>query len=167
MPDEPVRRRALGWLVRGLGGALVAMYAIPAVRYLVGRRVADDDAPLDAGPLSELTEGVPKRVALHTRAADAWSSGQGAPSAVYLVRSGDRVRALDTTCPHTGCAVAWEAEAARFRCPCHKSAFSVDGARTAGPAPRDLDPEEDEVKGGRVLVRYRRYRPGRRDRVPT
>jgi Rieske Fe-S protein len=151
--------------VRGLSGALAALYAIPALRYLAGRRAEPADAPLDVAALDGLPEGVPQRFPLHGRAADAWSTDGGARAAIFLVRRGDEVRAFDSTCPHTGCAVGWDAEHGRFRCPCHKSEFALDGARVSGPAPRDLDGEEVEVRGGRVCVRYRRYRPGRPDRV--
>ena len=163
---EPGRRRALVWVVRGLSAALTALYAIPAVRYLAGRP-APPAPTVDLGPLSALPEGVPQRVVLPSTQPDAWRAGAAARQAIFLVRNGQAVRALDTTCPHTGCAVEWDAAQTRFRCPCHRSAFGPDGARLAGPAPRDLDPQEVTVEAGRVRVRYRRYRAGRPDRVPT
>lgn len=63
---------------------------------------------------------------------------------VFLVRAGDRLRALSAVCTHLGCTVA-EArheDASQgeggFHCPCHGSRFSAEGRNVAGPAPRPL-----------------------------
>jgi menaquinol-cytochrome c reductase iron-sulfur subunit len=168
MAEPPRRRRGRG-MTRAIfavaGTALAAIYAIPAFRYLRGLRSRDDDSAVDAGPLADLPEDRPQRVALALHGTDAWSEG-GARAGVYLVRSGQSVRVIDAACPHSGCAVDWNAEALEFRCPCHKSRFSLEGARLSGPSPRGLDPQSAEVRDGRVLVRYRRYRAGRAERVP-
>jgi Rieske Fe-S protein len=167
MAAETARRRALHWIVRGLGAGLALVYAIPGALYLRGRgRAQDAAATVDVGALDSLPDGVPQHVTVAVPGNDAWNQG-GTRASVFLVRRGDRVDAFDSTCPHTGCAVKWEAEASQFRCPCHKSAFSSSGERLAGPAPRGLDPEECQVQAGRVLVRYRRFRPGRPDRVES
>jgi Rieske Fe-S protein len=81
-----------------------------------------------------------------------------------LVRDGERVRALSTVCPHAGCSVDWDEARARFACPCHDSAFALDGATVAGPAPRGLDALDCTVEAGRVRVVYRRFRPGVKSR---
>jgi Rieske Fe-S protein len=159
-------RRLFAFVFGGASAALAALYAVPGLRYLIGVRTHDDDATVDAGVLAELPEGVPHRAAVTLRGADAWSVA-GARVALYLVRSGEQVSAFDAACPHTGCAVDWSADSQAFRCPCHRSQFSVAGARLAGPAPRGLDPQAVEVRDGRVLVRYRRFRAGRTDRVPV
>jgi Rieske Fe-S protein len=157
------RRRALAWIVRGLSTALGALYVIPAMRYLGSRRQEERSRAIDVGDLRSLPEGVPQRAPIRAQASDAWSTDVKANAAVFLVRRGDTVRAFDATCPHTGCAVDWDG--ARFRCPCHQSEFTDDGQRTAGPAPRGLDPQTVEVADGRVHVTYCRYRTGRPDRV--
>jgi Rieske Fe-S protein len=79
---------------------------------------------------------------------------------VWLVRSGSSYRALSTTCPHAGCAVDWSEAERAFVCPCHDSRFGLDGTRTAGPSPRDLDALPIALDGGRVQVTWRRFRPG-------
>jgi Rieske Fe-S protein len=161
--DGTDRRGALAWIVRGLGAALGALYAIPAVRYLASRRAESAARAIDVGAVDALPEGVPHRAPIRAAASDAWSTDGKATAAVFLVRHGETVRALDATCPHTGCAVDWDGT--RFRCPCHQSEFTADGDRTAGPAPRGLDPQTVEIKDGRIRVTYCRYRTGRTDRV--
>jgi len=165
--EAPARRRALVWIVRGLSAGLAALYTIPALRYLAGRRGSSADEAVDVGAFADLPDGVPQRCTIRSKAADGWTNDAGMRSAIFLVRRGAEVHALDTTCPHTGCAVDWDASQTKFRCPCHKSEFAVDGERVSGPAPRGLDAQEVDVRGGRVRVRYRRYRAGRPDRVPV
>jgi len=55
---------------------------------------------------------------------------------VCIVREGNRVAAISTTCTHLGCIVA--PSATGFQCPCHGSRFDVDGNVTGGPAPKAL-----------------------------
>lgn len=58
------------------------------------------------------------------------------PKRVCIVREGNKVAAISTTCTHLGCIVA--PSATGFQCPCHGSRFDVDGNVTGGPAPKGL-----------------------------
>jgi isorenieratene synthase len=60
-------------------------------------------------------------------------------SSIFVGRRGDRVVALDGRCTHMGCPVAFDADADRFRCPCHGGIFDGDGRPIAGPPVRPLD----------------------------
>jgi len=58
----------------------------------------------------------------------------------YLVRLEDGgFLALSRQCTHLGCTVPWDADAGRFVCPCHASAFDERGEVLHPPAPRALD----------------------------
>ena len=58
---------------------------------------------------------------------------------VLFIRDSDTtVRALDPTCTHKGCKVAFSKEDNRIECPCHQSAFDFEGKLLRGPASRDL-----------------------------
>ncbi len=58
----------------------------------------------------------------------------------YLVRMADGgFLALYRKCTHLGCAVPWNPAEGRFVCPCHASAFEMDGQVINPPAPRPLD----------------------------
>jgi menaquinol-cytochrome c reductase iron-sulfur subunit len=75
------------------------------------------------------------------------------------------VTAFSSVCPHLGCGV----DVARdgFACPCHGSAFDLEGHVRGGPAPRGLDPLEVRITEGderAVLVRYRRFAIGTPER---
>jgi len=58
------------------------------------------------------------------------------PKRVCIVREGNKVAAISTTCTHLGCIVA--PSSTGFQCPCHGSQFDVDGNVTGGPAPKSL-----------------------------
>ena len=160
------RRSVLGVLIGAATAGLALVYAIPAAMYLRVKRT-DTALESDLGPVDALPDRVPVRLPVLAERADAWSRTHDAVGSVFVVRSGNDVRALDSACPHTGCSVDWDGQEGAFRCPCHRSTFSLAGARTGGPAQRGLDAQDVTVRGGRVILRYRRYRSGRSDRVPV
>ncbi len=55
---------------------------------------------------------------------------------VCIVREGNRLAAISTTCTHLGCSVG--VSETGFACPCHGSRYDQDGTVTGGPAPRPL-----------------------------
>lgn len=108
----------------------------------------------------------PARVVLRRDVRDQWLVRRGQTlGAVLVERLADSdFRVLSAVCPHLGCSVVWDATL--WRCPCHKSAFSRDGALVPSesgppnPAPRALDPLEWRVSQGRLEVRWVRYETG-------
>ena len=58
----------------------------------------------------------------------------------YLTRLEDGgFIALSLRCTHLGCSVEWEEDKKRFICPCHSSAFAMNGDVQNPPAPKALD----------------------------
>jgi len=55
---------------------------------------------------------------------------------VCIVREGNKIAAISTTCTHLGCIVAIADTG--FACPCHGSHYDQDGNVTGGPAPKPL-----------------------------
>jgi cytochrome b6-f complex iron-sulfur subunit len=55
---------------------------------------------------------------------------------VCIVRDGNKLAAISTTCTHLGCIIGLSDTG--FACPCHGSRFDQDGNVTGGPAPRPL-----------------------------
>jgi menaquinol-cytochrome c reductase iron-sulfur subunit len=101
---------------------------------------------LDAVP----DDGIPRRYTVSKTQVDAWNAAPNEPvGAVYLRRKkGAAVPdALQTTCPHAGCMVDYRVEDRIFKCPCHNSAFQLDGAIIQpSPAPRPMDSLACEVR---------------------
>ncbi len=55
-----------------------------------------------------------------------------------LVPKDDSLQALSTRCTHLGCRVEYDQTRNELICPCHKSAYDVQGNRLRGPARSDL-----------------------------
>lgn len=173
--SSETRRRFLKTATAALGGAIGAVLAIPLVRnflYPVGKNVVSSAVePVDVAAAGSLVAGAsPVQVPiLAAQQRDAWIAREKvAVGSVWLQKQGDgTITALSAACPHLGCAIGYDEGAELFRCPCHKSAFRHDGARTEGPAKRGLDPLPVEVVDGRVKVTYLRFRPDVAEREPV
>jgi menaquinol-cytochrome c reductase iron-sulfur subunit len=153
---------------RMLGGALLSLMgaalALPAFVFYTApaRRRQNAEGAVDLGALERFPEGTPLRVPVVVkRRLDAWTAfTEVTLGAAWLIRKGAEIKAFSTVCPHAGCSVDWDALKNCFACPCHGSVFSPEGIRTEGPSPRGMDALDLEVKEGRVLVTYRRFRQG-------
>ena len=124
------------------------------------RRVAS----LDALP----ADGTPVQVPVVADLTDAWNREPNQPiGAVYLRRQKDTVECFNAICPHAGCFVGYSADRKVFQCPCHTSAFTLNGDRiTPSPAPRNMDQLEVDpakLKEGEVWVQFVNYYPGKED----
>lgn len=72
---------------------------------------------------------------------------------VLFVRDSEKtVRAFDPTCTHNKCNIGYKPKDQLLRCPCHRSAFSLDGKVRNGPAERPLTVFPAELNGDRVIV---------------
>jgi menaquinol-cytochrome c reductase iron-sulfur subunit len=119
--------------------------------------------------------GTPQRFPIIDNEIDAWNFTPNQPvGSVYVQRvaEGD-VRVFNTTCPHAGCSVAFTGAA--FHCPCHNSAFNLDGSKLVSssgrenPSPRPLDVitvDEDKLAQGEVWVKYQNFYTGREQQIP-
>lgn len=61
--------------------------------------------------------------------------------------------AVNPTCTHAGCTVAWQAKAKKFACPCHGSEFEADGKVQKGPATNPLKTYAAKIEGNSVVVK--------------
>ena len=165
--SKPSRRRFMEIATLAMGGAIGAVLTVPIVRYILFpvRRniVADAGEPLDVLASSALTPGAPPlRVQLSASGVrNAWAVADNVGlGAAWIRKTADgQLQALSSACPHLGCAVAFDAQADVFKCPCHKSAFNVDGTKISGPSKRGLDPLPIFEESGRVKVTFVRFRP--------
>jgi len=71
----------------------------------------------------------------------------------YLARLLDGgFMALSLRCTHLGCSINWEEDKNRFICPCHSSAFYINGEVQNPPAPSALDYFPVLIENGIVKV---------------
>lgn len=115
------RRQFLGWLsgLGVMGSALAGLFST----YVFMRPRATYGQPnrFRIGRPEEFPSG--SRIAIDSKR-------------VCIVREGNNVAAISTTCTHLGCIIA--PSATGFACPCHGSQFDIDGNVTGGPAPKPL-----------------------------
>jgi len=62
--------------------------------------------------------------------------------------------AVNPTCTHKGCTVAWQGDAKAFVCPCHDAKFTEAGALVRGPADKPLTTYTAKIEGDSVLVNF-------------
>lgn len=161
MATDEGRRGALRHLVVVGSAAFGCALAGPAAIFALGPAHLRREGArwIRTVRLEALREGEAKKVAVTSDVRDAWTVQRGVDlGAVWLVRNGDVVSAFSAVCPHLGCSVSRDASG--FACPCHASAFSSDGRRVAGPAPRDMDRLETRIEDGVVVVGFLKFRIG-------
>jgi menaquinol-cytochrome c reductase iron-sulfur subunit len=192
----PPRR---GFLVQFIAGAIGAFVGtIPAIfgtlfflDPLIRRKSAGQpDAESDAEPGGVVKregfirmavtvdalpdDGTPQRYTVFDDIIDAWNKFPNQPrGAVWLRKIEGQVIAFNTICPHLGCDVEHRLAENEFYCPCHASAFDLDGTKKNPIPPRDMDSLEvnpdgkDWIKDGEIWIKYEKFRAATSERVPV
>jgi len=165
------RRGFLGLVTAGLAAGVSAAVASPLLVAVAAPFRGDkheSTALVDLGPVKRFGPA-PVKVVVRASREDAWTRSESEViGTVYVLReAGGRVRAWSAVCPHASCNVSWEPGSARYFCPCHASAFGLDGAVTGGPSPRALDELIVELREHRAFVKFERFRPGQGEKVPV
>jgi Rieske Fe-S protein len=156
MHNQPQTRRSFYIAAINLLGSLIAAaVAIPAAAYLLIKpKGAEDSGLSEIAEFDQLKIGKPQEVIYTRKRVDGWHKVTEKAS-TWLVRTDEHsVIAFNPACTHLACAYQWEAAKNQFQCPCHASAFSIDGKLLAGPAPRPLDRYVAKVAGGKVLIGF-------------
>ena len=131
-----------------IGGTLAVLFggAVVGPSFL-GRR----ETWLKAGSLEALNDGEPTPVTLRVARQDGYAQTIDR-QVVFLVKSGEEVKALSSTCTHLGCRVRWDAEARQLKCPCHGGVYDRTGAVLSGPPPAPLASLATRIDGNQVFV---------------
>ncbi len=176
--DDPKRAPADGrrkFLKIGVGvvGAGVACVAVaPAVGFVwfpVDQPVTSGGGDFVIVAKREMfAAGEPVKVDVYADVVDAWNRMKNVRlgSAWIMERDGEYI-AYSTVCPHLGCAIDYDQANERFYCPCHRSAFSLDGEREEGPSPRGLDRLEVKDEDGIISLMYQRFKQGTEAKEPV
>mgnify|MGYP005837586057 CR=1 FL=1 len=121
--------RVLGRLSFGALALVGAIWTWAAARFLMPNAALQPTRRFKVGSPAEYP---PDRV--ETR----YQSTHG----VWIVHGRHRgaraIYALDAACTHLGCMTLWRENEGKFKCPCHGSAFTLEGLNVEGPAPRPL-----------------------------
>lgn len=138
--QEPVSRRDFLKVVWGAAGALAVAQAGGVALSFLSPRAAEGEfgSVIEAGTVADFPVG----------SVTPFNNGR-----FYLVRMADGgFLAVYRKCTHLGCAVPWNQAENRFICPCHASAFEMDGQVINAPAPRPLDRFAVTIENGIVRV---------------
>jgi menaquinol-cytochrome c reductase iron-sulfur subunit len=163
------------------GGALVALPTAAGLAFFIdpllrkrgssggGDSRRDAEGFLPVTPLAAIpADGRPQIFTVYDDTVDAWNKFANQPvGRVFLRRLPDgKVTAFNMRCPHLGCAVDYRPSQNDYLCPCHMSAFDLDGHKKNEIPPRDLDSLEVKVKNNsEVWVRYEVFKAGTPDRI--
>ncbi len=159
-------------LIVGLSpvAAGLAFFADPLLRRRPTMKGASSDGFLPVAKKSELpVDGTPVRFALLADKVDAWNVfPHQTIGTVYLRLINDQVIAFNDVCPHLGCKIDYKPATKSFFCPCHASAFNLDGEKTNPIPPRGMDTLEVRIDdGGQVWVKYINFQRGKAEKVPV
>jgi Rieske Fe-S protein len=162
-----------------LGGLIKLVMAVPAVAFLASplrkkNQGGGENAFETLTSLSRLTVGVPRSFPIIKDQTDAWVRYPREPvGSVWLIRqpagSQPEVIAFTAECPHLGCAVNLTADGKSFLCPCHTSAFDLQGKpqNQVPPRPMDrLDVELTSEPDPQVRVKFQRFQMLAEERIP-
>ena len=163
-------------LVAGLG-----VFFDPLRKRGQGADAGDDEgnwlriASIDAVP----ADGVPRPFPVIADQIDAWNRTPNQPIGLLYVRrqpEAESVEVFTAVCPHAGCfvGVVERDEKYQYLCPCHNSAFDLEGEKieVAGqshPSPRSMDSLDVDQKKlddtGEIWVDFKNFYPGKHERV--
>lgn len=147
------RRRFYVTAIYGLGALMSAAMAIPAAVYLLfPPRARKKGELVEVADISKLPVGAPEEVVFRRTRVDGWKVTSEKATAWVVKTAEGQAIAFAPQCTHLGCAFSWDDRKRTFVCPCHTSAFSLDGRVLEGPAPRPLDRYETEVRGSKLLI---------------
>ena len=107
-------------------------------------------------------DGTPQMVTIQDDLVDAWNKFRNVPiGTIWLRKMEGTVMAFNTICPHLGCTVEFRGAEQDFYCPCHLSAFNLDGKKKNPIPPRGMDSLELKPDtGDEIWVRFMNFRGG-------
>ena len=101
----------------------------------------------------------PKKVAIpldkieKLKEIDGWAILKVKELEIMFIRDAEEsVRAFHPVCTHQKCKLGYNPKKKEIECPCHESAFDLEGKPLKGPAKEPLKRYEAKLEGGRIIV---------------
>lgn len=115
-------------------------------------------------------DGSPRAFKVIADLQDAWNKfPQTEVGSVYLSRTASgEISCFNARCPHLGCTVQYKDGDQKYACPCHDSAFELDGSRLNEIPPRGMDSLEAKAAAdGMIWVKFLKFRAGTEEKKPV
>jgi menaquinol-cytochrome c reductase iron-sulfur subunit len=169
----PQRRSFLvGFAAAVIGAVVTVVPTIPSLAFLfhplLKKKKAGSVGPEDGYvPVTSIEavpmDGSPRAFPVQMDVQDAWNKFPNRQvGSVFLSKDKDgNLKCFSCVCPHLGCTINYEDRSKLFVCPCHASAFKLDGERENQIPPRSMDPLDVRVNAkNEVEVKYETFRAG-------
>src|SRR5258708_34033153 len=124
----------------------------PAIFRLLPPKARKEADYVEAADLSRIPAGTPEEVSFQRTRVDGWKVTSEKATAWVVKTADNQVTAFAPQCTHLGCAYHWDQPTHNFVCPCHTSAFSIDGKVLGVPAPRRLDQYMLKIQGNKLSI---------------
>ena len=152
---KPINRRDfMSTASLAIGGLISMGIGIPAIAYIVGPTLKEDEAQdwIRLGSISKVEIGTPTLFKVKIQRQIGWIVNEEELSVFVLTDNGRDFIAMSNICTHLGCRVRWISDQGQFFCPCHNAAFNKDGSVTSGPPPRPLDQYRVKVEDDQLYI---------------
>lgn len=191
-PTVPRRGMMKSVVTAILGGAAAVIPLVPGLAFFLDpilrkdqasgagaggtKKDADGFIRMSIGFRALPEDGTPQQYTVYDDKNDAWNRFRNVPvGSVWLRRIGSNLVAFNTVCPHLGCAVGHRPAEGDFFCPCHTSAFDLDGKKMNEVPPRDMDLLEvrrktngtEQPDGDEIWIRFENYRAATSEKIPV
>jgi Rieske Fe-S protein len=153
--EKPIDRRSfLSIATWTIGGLISAGMAIPAVAYIVGPTLKQNETEewIPLGSVTKVELNTPTLFKAKIQRQTGWIVNEEELSIYVLTENGRDFIAMSNVCTHLGCRVRWIIEQGQFYCPCHNAVFDKEGQVVAGPPPRPLDRYKVKVEDNQLFV---------------
>jgi menaquinol-cytochrome c reductase iron-sulfur subunit len=155
------RRRFFSWITAAVAAIVGISLSIPLLGSLISPAFIRRVRPwVDVSAADDLPVGRPVQLEHVTTIHDGWLETKSQKAVWAVKRSNEEITVFSPICTHLGCGYRWDDGQNKFLCPCHGSAFSIDGQVVGGPAPRPLDRLPAKIENGRLLVMYKEFKSG-------
>ncbi len=139
-PEQPGRRRLLGFLVGSGVMASLVSFVYPILRFVLPPQSGELDADTIAAKANELA----------VNSAKVFRMGNKPGLLVHM--SDGNYRAFSAVCTHLNCTVQYRQREHDIWCACHNGVYNLQGSVVSGPPPKPLEQFDVHTRGDEVVV---------------
>ena len=139
-PEQPGRRRVLGFLVGSGVMASLVSFVYPILRFVLPPPSGEMDLDTVAAKANELATNSAKIFRMGNR-----------PGILVHMADGN-YRAFSAVCTHLNCTVQYRQREHDIWCACHNGVYNLQGGVVSGPPPKPLEEFAVHTRGQDIVV---------------